>query len=628
MPAVISSIVVVPIILIARLYNLTFWGFLSALLGSIAWSYYNRTMVGYYDSDMFSAMAPMFILYFLMKSSLDLKLKSALYAGLFITVYPFLYDQGKAIVFTMGMMYAFYLVFFIGKDKAFYQELFLHNRSQGFLSALKSFFYEKTDKIIYLSLILVFISLIPLALPSPYSYVVKVLVLLLIYFSLERLDLDTKILFMMALLSFVLFFFFGNVFSLLMSKIMSYVSTGTASEGLHFYGVKQTVREASAISFETFANRISGSQLGAIISMLGYVVLVFRKPAFLIALPLMGIGIFAIWGGLRFTVYSVPVFALSAIYLFWVIAEQIKDKRLAYAFLALATVLMIIPNINHIIGYKVPTVLNKTEVQDLDKLKAISNPKDYTLAWWDYGYPLWFYSNTNTLIDGGKHNNDNFIISTIMQSTSADLAVNLSRLAVETYVDSNYSIVANTLFNNGKKDQLNPNLFLSELDDSAYVLPKKTRDIYLYLPYRMLNIYPTVATFGNLDLITGKAKYQMKFYPMQVREEQNGLITFRNGVVFDTQKGILLLGKQKKRVKNFIITKNTWDYHVQLQSKFYHIDGEYAVVYLQSYGKFILMDLRTFNSTYVQMYMLEKYDKKLFDLVITSPYSKIYKLKK
>ncbi len=51
-------------------------------------------------------------------------------------------------------------------------------------------------------------------------------------------------------------------------------------------------------------------------------------------------------------------------------------------------------------------------------------------------------------------------------------------------------------------------------------------------------------------------------------------------------------------------------------------------VYMQSYGQFVVMDNETFNSMYVQMFMLEKYDKTLFELVVSSPYSKIYKLKK
>jgi hypothetical protein len=49
---------------------------------------------------------------------------------------------------------------------------------------------------------------------------------------------------------------------------------------------------------------------------------------------------------------------------------------------------------------------------------------------------------------------------------------------------------------------------------------------------------------------------------------------------------------------------------------------------MKSYGKFIVMDEQTFNSTYVQMFLLGKYDKNLFELVVSSPYSRIYKLKK
>ena len=423
--------------------------------------------------------------------------------------------------------------------------------------------------------------------------------------------------------------YLGNVFGLILTKIMSYVSTGTANEGLHFYGVHQTIREAGKIPFEMFANRISGSQIGLIVSFIGYVVLVMRHRAFILALPLIGIGAFALWGGLRFTVYAVPVAAMSAIYLFHVITTTISDKKNIYVVaMIVLTASMLYPNITHIIGYKVPTVLNKAEVQDLVKLDQMADSKDYTLTWWDYGYPVWFYSNTNTIIDGGKHQNDNFIISKIMQTSSSELAANLSRLAVETYVDSNYANIANTIFKNGKEDQLDPNFLLAELEDRDYKLPEKTRDIYLYLPYRMLRIFPTVAVFGNLDLTTGKAERKISFYPTSAVSNKDGMITFRNGIAFDTEKGEITLGQQKKSVKYFIITHNTKEGKVQLQSQLYHADGEYAIVYMKSYNTFVVMDVETFSSTYVQMFMLEKYDKNLFELVVSSSYSKIYKLKK
>jgi dolichyl-diphosphooligosaccharide--protein glycosyltransferase/undecaprenyl-diphosphooligosaccharide--protein glycosyltransferase len=599
MPAVISSLVVIPIILISRLYKQALWGFFAALLGAIAWSYYNRTMVGYYDTDMFSAMAPMFILYFLMKSTIDFNFRSALYAALAIAVYPFLYDQGRAIVYAMGIIYAAYMVY--------------HHRK------------ENTT---YLSLILVFIALLPFPLSAPFVYILKVSVLVGVYFILEKSSIDQKKLMLISVIFFILFMVFGNVLGLIFTKAMNYLSTGTRNEGLHFYAVVQTVREAGQIPFSMFANRISGSQVGVIISLIGYIVLVLRHKAFILALPLIGIGAFALWGGLRFTVYAVPIAAMSAIYLFFVVGDFFQNKKLKYTFVTFATAMMLYPNITHIIGYKVPTVLNKTEVQDLEALNKIADPKDYTLSWWDYGYPIWYYSDTSTLIDGGKHHNDNFIISKIMQTSSQELAANLSRLAVETYVDSNYQIVADTLFKNKQKDQLDPNLLLSELEDSGYSLPEKTRDIYLYLPYRMMKIFPTVAVFGNLDLTTGKEERKISFYPTQAVSNNEGILTFRNGIMFDTKKGEITLGQQKKSVKYFIVTQNTNEGKLQLQSQLYHADGEYAVVYMQSYRQFVVMDTETFNSTYVQMFMLEKYDKNLFELVVSSPYSKIYKLKK
>ena len=602
LPAVISSLVVIPIILIARLYGESLWGFFAALLGSIAWSYYNRTMVGYYDTDMFSAMAPMFILFFLMKSTIDFNLKSALYASIAIAIYPFLYDAGLSVVYAMGMMYALYMLF-----------------------------YHRNSNITYLSLILIFISLLPFPLLAPWGYIAKVIVLIGLYFAMtmQRKPLKQKKLMVITLILFISFLFFGNVFGLIFSKIMGYIATGTNSEGLHFYSVVQTVREAGKIPFSIFANRISGSQLGVLLSFIGYIVLVIKHRAFILALPLVAIGGFALIGGLRFTVYAVPIAAMSVVYLFHMITQMISDKRSIYL-LAMGgmTALMIYPNIVHIVGYKVPTVLNKAEVEDLTKLKSISNNKDYTLAWWDYGYPIWYYSNTNTLIDGGKHSNDNFIISKIMQTYSSELAANLSRLAVETYVDSNYTVAANMLFSNVSKENKDPNLLLSELENGTYVLPKKTRDIYLYLPYKMLNIFPTVALFGNLDLITGKVERKISFYPTPALSNNNGEIRMQNGIVFDAKKGQIVLGKQTKHVKYFIVTQNTQDGKIDLKSQLYNVDGEYAVIYMKSYGKFIIMDAETFKSMYVQMFILGKYDKNLFELVVSSPYSRIYRLKK
>ncbi len=607
LPAVISSLIVIPIILAGRLMGNVLLGFFAALLGSIAWSYYNRTMVGYYDSDMFAILLQFTIFYNLLHVIYKKNMSSILIAAFFIFIYPYFYIQGMTIVFAV---FIFTVVYLFLEYKGFIQE-----------SETVPF---KRDAITFFTTVI----LLSIALMVTLPIEMRILLFVVATIFLFKKRLNPRVLAYIAIGSFIGFLLFSNIFQVMLIRLASYTNRGVTMEGLHFYQVIQTVREAGAIPMTTIANRISGSSLGLLLSFVGFIVLIFKHKPFIIALPLIGVGLFSYVGGLRFTVYAVPIAAISAIYLFHVIIKTVSDKKSIYIVaMTLLTATMLYPNIEHIIGYKVPTVLNKTEVNDLAKLNELSSRQDYTLAWWDYGYPIWYYSDTSTLIDGGKHQNDNFIISKIMQTSSPELAAHLSRVSVETYVDSNYSNVANTLFKNQQKDQLDPNLFLSELEDQNYKLPKKTRDIYLYLPYRMMNIFPTVAIFGNLDLTTGKAERKISFYPTNAVNNKNGIITFRNGITFDAKKGEITLGQQKKKVKNFIVTQNTKQGKIQLQSQLYHTDGEYAIVYMKSYGRFIVMDSETFNSTYVQMFMLEKYDKDLFELVVSSSSSKIYKLK-
>ena len=596
MPTIISSLVVIPIILIARLFNATLFGFFAALLGSIAWSYYNRTMTGYYDTDMFAAMAPMFVLYFFIASVKHFTLKSALYAALMIVIYPFLYDQGRAVVFAMSLIYFVYLLV-----------------------------YHRDEENTYKSIILISLSTLPIHwyVSSPYSYIVSIVVLIGAYLFLEKKHFEKRYLYIFSAIAVVSFLYFGNVFSLVLTKVTYYLSRSIDAEGLRFFQVNQTIREAGTIPFSTMANRISGSTIGVIVSLIGYVLLVIRYRPFILALPLIGIGVFSLMGGLRFTVFAVPVAAMSAIYFFYVLANFIEKRWVKYSVIIFLTALMILPNINHIIGYKVPTVFNNEEVKILEKLNALSSDKDYTLAWWDYGYPLWYYSDTNTLIDGGKHKHDNFIISKILNTSSQIQAANLARLSIETYEKSNYTIVADTLF----KDK-NPNDLLDKLESEDFKLPPKTRDIFLFLPNRMLNIFPTVGLFSNIDLKTGEKGKQPFFYKADRFKDDGKSINFGSGITLDKQTSILHLGNQTTAIKRFVIAGYDQKQKLKKKVQLLNPNADISIIFMQSYNSFLILDENMYNSLFIKMFVLEEYEKDLFEPVILSPYAKVYRLKK
>lgn len=592
MPAIISSLVVIPIILIGRLFKMTSVGFFAALLGSIAWSYYNRTMVGYFDTDMFSVMAPMFILYFLLATIKTKKMHYALFGALSFLIYPFLYDQGRSIIYAMGLIYIAYMLIF-----------------------------HRKESLTYHSILLITIGL------TSINFIAQAAIIFAVYYALKR---GFITLTQALIISFVLipvFLYTGNVFDTIFTKVMYYFERSTASEGLKFFGVNQTVREAGIIPFEVMANRISGSVVGVLISLIGYIILVIRNKEFILALPLVGIGVFSLWGGLRFTVYAVPVAAISAIFIFHIISSYAKDKRVYYFILASLSALMIYPNITHIIQYRVPTVFLKEEVQILDTLKQKSSSKDYVITWWDYGYPMWYYANKNTLIDGGKHNNDNFIVSNILLSTSSLESARLSRVAVETYINSNYKIVADTLFKNRQKDQVDVASYLENLRYGDVKLPEKSRDIYLYLPMRMLDILPTVKMFSNIDLNTGKPITSPFYYSTQRFEERDDVLYLGNNISLLKREGIVQIGKNRVPLSQFVRVGYSKEDKISVNRQVLNISSDVSLVYLEYAQRFLILSDEYFNSTFIQMYLFENYNPELYEPVVLNPLAKIYKLK-
>lgn len=592
LPAFISSLVVVPIILIGRLLGAPFVGFLAALIGSVAWSYYNRTMVGYFDTDMFSAMAPMFILYFLLAALETEKIRYALFAALAVLVYPFLYDQGRAIVYAMGLLYMGYMLLF-------------HRR----------------DDFTYYSILLIAVGLLNL------QWVAQLAAILVLYFMIRRNLLNVHIAKYAAFAGIVSFLYFGNVFHLIWYKIMLYFERGVETEGLKFYQVSQTVREAGIIPFDVMANRISGSVPGVIAALVGYGILVLRHRPMILALPLIGIGIFSLVGGLRFTVYAVPVAALSAVYLFSIISSYLGNRLLRNALLVGLSGWMLYPNITHIIGYKVPTVFSHSEVELLERLSETGSEKDYVITWWDYGYPIWYYGEKNTLIDGGKHHHDNFIVSEILTTDSPLEAARLSRIAVETYVESNYSIVADTLFKNGKPDQLDVNAYLEKLKFGDVTLPEATRDVYLYLPLRMLDIFPTVSVFSNLDLLSGQSYARPFFYMTMQFRDGPGVLDLGRGVALEKSSGMVRIGQNEVPLKAFYTARLMKDGGINVEQRLVNMGGKVSLIYMPSYGRFLLVDDRMLASTYVQMFVFGKYDETLFEPVVEAPMVRVYRLK-
>ena len=612
MPAFFASLVVIPIILIGRSIGKMEVGFIAALLASIAWSYYNRTMVGYYDTDLLNIVFPTFLLWSLIWAIKTQEDKYLLFTALDIIAYRWWYPQSYSLEF------------------AFF----------GLVGAYVVYQYIKKEDFQYNLLLITFMMFAMMGLDG---WIRSIIVIVLFVGLKVQRELLLKYLYSLFGLSLVLFMATGG-FDPIWRQLKGYVFKDHISVvgddlKLHFYTVMQTIREAGKIPFETFANRISGHTITFVLSLIGYVWLALRHRVLLLGLPMIGLGFLAYSGGLRFTIYAAPVLALGIAFLIVELSSFIKNNIAKYSVMTMFTIAILIPNIKHAVDYKVPTVFTKDEVVVLDKLKKIASREDYVVGWWDYGYPIRYYANVKTLSDGGKHSGSvNFPTSFILTNPQ-EQASKMLRLDVE-YTEETFRIkeqnidknetekikrinnIAHMTLDYGYKDT---NDFLTILE-ADIKLPKKTRDVYLYLPNRMMNIYPTVTLFSNIDLMTGNKGKQPFFYKSNKFKESSEIIDLGRGIKIEKKTGKVQVGKQKISINKF--TKTIYNKgKLKRQEQTINKNANLNVIYMSNYKQFLLVDNSVYNSTYFQLFVLENYDKKLFEPIILTPLAKVYKLK-
>lgn len=605
-----SSLVVIPLILIANEYKRPLMGFVAALLASIANSYYNRTMSGYYDTDMLVIVLAMMIVFFMIRLILKKDLLSLITLPLFVGIYLWWYPSSYTLnVALLGLFFIYTLVFHI------------------------------KEKTLYMAIILASITLSNIA----WFYQSAIIVILFSLFVLQNKRFSFALLGILGLATLVFLILSGGVDPILYQlKFYIFRSDESANlaQGFMYFNVNQTIQEVESIDLSIFMQRISGSELVFFVSLIGFIFLVRKHKSMILALPMLALGFLALKSGLRFTIYAVPVLALGFGFLMSLLQERKQKNNNTYWWANIGvfifTFLSLIPMFYHINNYKAPTVFSQNEATKLDELKKIAQREDYVVTWWDYGYPIRYYSDVKTLADGGKHlGKDNFFPSFVLSKDQV-AAANMARLSVEYTEKSFYAplndILKNDLLQAMMKDynQNNVDLFLASLSKPDFKINMpKTRDVYIYMPARMSLIFSTVASFSFVDLETGKINKPFTFsaaYPLDVK---NGEIYLSNGIALSDDF-------RSFKINNSIISVNSIIEINSIKQGEYKITpiddtAQFYIFYLKDstipYAQFILMDKTMFNSAYVQMFFLGNYDKNLYDLVINARDAKVFKLK-
>ncbi|WP_139470989.1 STT3 domain-containing protein [Campylobacter armoricus] len=602
-----ASLIVVPIILIAREYKLTTYGFIAALLASIANSYYNRTMSGYYDTDMLVLVLPMFILLTFIRLTINKDIFTLLLSPIFIMIYLWWYPSSYSLNFAMIGLFGLYILVFHRKEKIF-----------------------------YLAIALMIIALSMLA----WQYKLAFIVLLFAIFAFKEEKINFYMIWSLIFISILILFLSGGLDPVLY-QLKFYILKASDVQNLKdaafvYFNVNETIMEVNTIDPEVFMQRISSSVLVFILSFIGFILLCKDHKSMLLALPMLALGFMALRAGLRFTIYAVPVMALGFGYFLYAFFNFLEKKQIKLSLknknilLIFITFFSIIPALLHIYYYKSSTVFTSYEASILNDLKNKAQREDYVLTWWDYGYPIRYYSDVKTLIDGGKHlGKDNFFSSFVLSKEQIP-AANMARLSVE-YTEKSFKENYPDILKAMVKDynQTNATNFLESLNNKDFKFDtNKTRDVYIYMPYRMLRIMPVVAQFANTNPDNGEQEKSLFFSQANAiaQDKTTGSVMLDNGVEIINDFRALKLEGATIPLKAFV------DIESITNGKFYYneIDSKAQIylLFLREYKSFVILDVSLYNSSYIQMFLLNQYDQDLFEQITNDARAKIYRLKK
>ena len=593
-----SSLVAVPVILIANEYKLKFAGFIAALLAVVANSYYNRTMAGYYDTDMLIIPLSVFVVWGLIRVLEKKDVNSLIIAPLSALIYMWWYSSAFSLISILTALFLFYTLIFDRKNPLFYLEI---------------------------SLLLLAISNLDLTLKFALVFAFYVLCL----FKKEAINL--KFALGVLVVVFVVFVIRGGLNPIIF-QLKFYVFRDTPEVGgmsFHFFNVNQTIQESSVVDFTLFCERISANVITFLISLAGVALFCIKNRSFAVSLGMLALGFLAFKSGLRFTIYAVPIMALGFGYLVEFVLVNLKLKgavlNLIRAFIA---ALVLTPALIHIYGYKAEPVFVNKEVEILNKLKGIAGREDYVLAWWDYGYPIRYYSDVKTLIDGGKHlGRENFAVSFALGSDEISSA-NMARLDVE-YTERNFKERFNgNLAQILKERNVSIDKFFSDIKEANFSLPAKTREIYYYLPDRMLSIFPTILQFSKIDLKSGKNLNNGLFVTTRAISQNEKGIRLSGGFTLTSDVTNLIYENNVLPLRSFIETYYNESGKLNVKEYKNNELSNISVIFMRDYGRFIILDESILNSVYIQLFVLERYDPKVFEPVILDGAAKVYKLKR
>lgn len=609
MSVFLAPLVAVPIILIAREYKILGAGIIAALLACVLPGYYIRTLGGYFDSDMLNIVLAMLAIWALIRLTQNGSQQNLILPAIFMALYDWWYPSSYSLNLAITIMFLFYALIFDRRNEINYKAVILMA-----VTVINFDVYYKDIIVNYILLL-------------------KIILIVSLYYLMVKIpsSQSKKILWILGALIIALYIAFGGLHPVFI-HIEAYIGkdVGQAFGTFNFYGVRKTVNEVANADFMKFVHYCSGNIFIFICAMAGLAFMFIKFRSFILSLPMIALGFLALFGGVRFAMYMTPMIAFGFAYFVYFTLNYFEIRAwLKNSMLIVLTCLALLPSLDYIYKFRVAPVLMKDAVAPLAELKNKADREDYVLSWWDYGYLIRYYSDVKVVADPGDRQIGIYSFLAAFSINKDQISsANMARLNVE-YIERDYSENNSSLLQMQKDyNELDINKFLKSLGDKNFKLPQKTKEVYYYFVPHMIDMLPNILKISNIDIATGEeflAPLAYIGYNIKIGEDGVSIIVGSECTLPSADPEYLIHDGKKMPINSYYQVGEVDGKLVKL-SKQIDRNSKLYVIFLPDYQRILVLDETVFNSTFIQLFVLENYDKELFEPVYLSNSARIYKL--
>jgi dolichyl-diphosphooligosaccharide--protein glycosyltransferase/undecaprenyl-diphosphooligosaccharide--protein glycosyltransferase len=165
------------------------------------------------------------------------------------------------------------------------------------------------------------------------------------------------------------------------------------------------------------------------------------------------------------------------------------------------------------------------------------------------------------------------------------------------------------------------------LNNANADLPKSSHAKYIYMPARMIDIFPTIYSMSNKNLLTGE-RFPYTLYVGKNAQKTGFEWSIDNSIKINLKSGIMNSSQGSVKIAQYIEVDPSNGAKPKTNVTSYKDNtSNISLVFLKEYNKIMLLDENALNSTFIKMFFFEEFDSNLFELRIRNNHAKLYKVK-